>query len=132
MTEIWKPWPTNPKYTISSYGKVKGQNGRLMKTSIRKGYETVSLRIDKNQTRMCSVHRLVAETFLPDFDNDLTVDHINGIKTDNNVNNLCMVSRGQNTRISLDNNNEIYELVRQAINILGYDETKKRLKKIME
>lgn len=132
MTEIWKPWPTNPKYTISSYGKVKGQNGRLMKTSIRKGYETVSLRIDKNKTRMCSVHRLVAETFLPNFDNDLTVDHINGIKTDNNVNNLCMVSRGQNTRISLDNNNEIYELVRQAINTLGYDETKKRLKKIME
>ena len=132
MAEIWKPWPTNPKYTISSYGKVKGQNGRLMKTSIRKGYETVSLRIDKNQARMCSVHRLVAETFLPNFDNDLTVDHINGIKTDNNVNNLCMVSRGQNTRISLDNNNEIYELIRQAINTLGYDETKKRLKKIME
>lgn len=132
MKEIWKPWPTNPKYMISSYGKIKGQNGHLMKTSIRKGYETISLRIAKNQTRMCSVHRLVAETFLPDFDDNLTVDHINGIKTDNRVDNLCMVSRGQNTRISLDNNNEIYELIRQAINTLGYDETKKRLKKIME
>lgn len=47
------------------------------------------------------VHRLVAETFLEDWDNKLHVNHINGDKLDNRLSNLELVSRSQNMRHAL-------------------------------
>ena len=45
-----------------------------------------------------SVHRLVAQAFLPDFEPDKWVDHINGIRADNRVENLRMVTAQGNHR----------------------------------
>lgn len=42
------------------------------------------------------IHRIVAEAFLEDFDQGLHVNHKNMIKTDNSVENLEMVTPGQN------------------------------------
>ena len=129
--EIWKPWPTNPKYTISSYGRVKGINGCIMKLRKHKsGYLCVNLRVKKNMPCSYAVHRLVAETFLPDYDNNLTVDHINGVKTDNNIDNLRMATPKMNLQLAYDNNNEIFDLVRSLIMTKGYEETKQLLLKI--
>ena len=44
------------------------------------------------------VHRLIAEAFLPNIDNKPEVDHINRIKTDNQVSNLRWVTREENLR----------------------------------
>ena len=44
------------------------------------------------------VHRLVAQALLPDWDDSLQVDHINGLRDDNRVSNLRMVSNQQNSR----------------------------------
>lgn len=43
-----------------------------------------------------TVHRLVAEAFLPDYSAELDVDHIDRDKTNNNLSNLRMVTTQQN------------------------------------
>lgn len=43
-----------------------------------------------------AVHRMVALTYLPNYSEELTVDHINNDKSDNSVSNLQMVTVSQN------------------------------------
>lgn len=47
------------------------------------------------------LHRLIAKEFLADYSEDLQVNHINGIKTDNRVENLEMVTNAQNMQHAL-------------------------------
>ena len=58
--------------------------------------------VNVNRKRL-SVHRLIARAFLPDYSEELEVDHINGNKADNHPDNLRMVSRGQNMQAYLKN-----------------------------
>ena len=50
------------------------------------GYEVVDLRLNGKRHKKL-VHRLIAETFNKDFDPNLDINHINGIKTDNYASN---------------------------------------------
>ena len=101
-TEIWKDIVDyEGVYQISNLGKVKSlyrlrqcSKGafrvipeRVLKSKIsRGGYETVHLRTGKESWP--SVHRLVASAFIPNLENKPTVNHIDGIKLNNNLTNL--------------------------------------------
>ena len=63
------------------------------------GYKYVILRINGVSKRH-SVHRMVAEAFISAIPKGLVVDHINSDKVDNNVHNLRIVSRKQNSGYS--------------------------------
>ena len=93
-------------YFVSDDGKVyssKHKKIREIKQRInKKGRPYVNL--SKNgKVKSFETHRIVAKHFLPNFSLDLEVNHINGVKTDNNVSNLEMVTRKQNIQHAFKN-----------------------------
>lgn len=76
-------------YAITSCGKVwSHKRNHFLKPWINNtGYATVYLRKNKKTYRK-SIHRLVAETYLPNINHLPQVNHKNEVKTDNYINNL--------------------------------------------
>lgn len=87
--EIWKTVNGHPNYEISTEGRVKKKaTGKiLVSTDDSRGYPAVTL-IDDDKQRTKNVHRMVAETFIPNPDNKRTVNHKDGNKRNNHISNL--------------------------------------------
>ena len=93
--EIWKM--CEGEYEVSSEGRVRRNNAIIKPRLDRYGYELVTFWINgKIHTR--KVHRLVAISFIENPENLATVNHKDGIKTNNQVSNLEWQSAGDNMR----------------------------------
>lgn len=88
---------SRPKYNFNDYiitrdGNVISPSGKVLNARVSKnGY----LRVIING-KDYYIHRLVANAFIPNEDNKLELDHINGNKKDNRVENLRWVTRVEN------------------------------------
>ena len=103
--ELWKPIKNYEKlYEISTYGRVLSLRRKIiMRGRLRKdGYVTYNLVKDGNVS--CKLaHRLVAETFLPNPEEKLEVNHIDGKKHNNIVHNLQWVTPSENQKHAIAN-----------------------------
>lgn len=117
--EIWKEIKGfENEYEISNLGNLRSKERkvnhyrsgffRFYKSQPKKtrigndGYFKCSLKKD-GQRFDFRVHRLVAEAFLENKENKKIINHINGIKTDNRVENLEWCTESENTAHAVKN-----------------------------
>lgn len=144
MREIFKTINGFEDYEVSNKGRVRTKP-RILKSPKYKGkmtdYYYFKPKIDKdgycevglrNSSRVrvfMRVHRLVALTFIPNTKNHPVINHINGIKNDNRVENLEWCTISYNTRHGFDSlgrkghnggmNKRVYKLDRNTCEIIG-------------
>ena len=107
-------------YQVSSYGRIRSRFKILKKQKHKQGYELVGL--SKNgTTKRYLVHRLVAEAFIKNVDNKPEVNHKDGNKNNNAVENLEWCTRLENIRHAWDTG-----LTREPTNL----NDKKRIRQI--
>ena len=114
LNEIWKDIPEyEGLYQVSSYGRIKSldriivNNGNLgmnkisrlkskvLSKRISNGYNLVSLCKD-GKMKQFKASRLVYATFVGDILDDMVIDHINNISSDDRLENLQMISNRLN------------------------------------
>ncbi len=104
IVEVWYPVKSyEGYYEITKSGKVRSLHKRnpyyIMEQRIdRAGYYTVRLKRKEDKGSTQSVHRLLAKTFIENLNDKCCVNHKNGNKLDNSLDNLEWVSHSENCK----------------------------------
>lgn len=112
--EIWRKLEIHPSYSVSNAGRIRNDvTGKVLRGTVNKddGYVSITFRNVKGRH---SLHRLIAKSFIANPENKPEVNHKNGIKTDNRVDNLEWVTAEENRE--------------HAFNVLGFSTKAKPIK----
>ena len=95
---MWKQINNYPNYEINFNGKVRNIKTNIILKPIlgRDGYHRITLCNDTIKRKKFRINRLMALTFLPNFNNKPCVDHKNRNKTDNRLVNLKWATFSEN------------------------------------
>lgn len=97
MSEIWEPMVGRPKFLVSNMGRImRKETGHIYPQYVNhNGYVYCSL-CDGGKSFVARCHREVAKAFIPNPTNKGQVNHIDGNKQNNNVNNLEWCTQSEN------------------------------------
>lgn len=89
MNEIWKVILKHPNYEISSLGNIRHIVNKINRKNYDNGNGYLFCKINVGgKYKNCYLHRLVAETFIPNPDNLLEVNHKDNNRKNNKIENL--------------------------------------------
>ena len=118
--EEWITTYCSDNYEVSNLGRIRNKkNYNILQGTNKDGY--IRVYIDK---AYYLAHRIVLQSWKPnDNYNDMTVDHINGIRDDNRLENLQWATSEENTLWLLRNRKDITKETTRLINKYGYEKT---------
>ena len=132
MVDYWRYVPIQEyadRYLVSRNGEIWSiRSQQFLKPYLSNGYSAVNLHNGK--TKNCTIKVLVATAFIPCNDPTLIVNHKNGIKTDDRVENLEWITYQGNTIHAIENGLITHHTVRvsqytlDAIKIATYNSIK--------
>ena len=126
--EQWIECYLDHKYLVSNQGRVWNTktNRFLQGTTANKGYVIVKI---NNVGKY--VHRFVYQSFnnIDNFEK-MTVDHINGKRHDNRLENLQLVTQTDNVRLMMITRGEMHQELTRLIQKYGYEEVMKKLQEM--
>lgn len=105
---MWKPTLSFPSIEASRDGRLRVWHnswGRYVEKKPRHdkdGYLIISTRNPQGRTTSARVHRLIAEAYVPNPESKPVINHSNGIKDDNRVENLVWATIAENTQHGYD------------------------------
>lgn len=90
MDELWKDIEEFPLYEASTFGNIRNKRTKhILKASTNcSNYKYISIIDHNKQRKTYSVHRLIAKVFIPNINNNLTVNHKDHNPLNNYITNL--------------------------------------------
>ena len=124
-------------YEVSNLGRIRKKDNKQLLGSVDKNNNYIEIKLtDKNTkiTKNYKAHRLIYFSFNPQFiknDKNITIDHIDGCRYNNNLNNLRCLTLIDNIKTKDNNQTAIRSLTTELIIKYGYDKTKEMLIKLL-
>lgn len=111
IMEEWKIVPGFSIYSASKLGNVKNDETQRTLTPYKtlNGYTSLNMKNDQHKIKSITVHRIIAQTWIPNPENKLTVNHKNKIRDDNRMENLEWATNQEQAehKISFNKNNNV-------------------------
>ena len=119
-----------PNYLISNKARLRNKKtNRLIQGTIRKDNGYVDVHLDNSKS--CRVHRLVMTSFNPvENMENLTIDHIDGNRSNNQLENLRWVTLEENISLMIQNRAELNKELTRLLQKYSYEEVLNLLKQL--